>query len=186
MNREALWSGVQSLLSLGVMPELSTVLAASALILEGFSSTQAESSSWAACWRDHGIPNWVLMEGEDIHLQSSDLDLVKFSTKFASQFDRCIMGYGLVRFLLRYSPSIKFGKHYNDVIMSKMASQITSLAIVYSTVYSGIDQRKHQSSTSLAFVRGIHRWLVNSPHKGPVTRKMFLLMSSWNPELVEA
>ena len=47
-------------------------------------------------------------------------------------------------------------RHYNDVRMSTMASQITSLTIAYSTVYSGIDQRKHQSSTSLAFVRGIH------------------------------
>ena len=37
----------------------------------------------------------------------------------------------------------------------------------------GADQRKHQSSVSLAFVRGIHRWSVNSPHKGPVTRKIF-------------
>ena len=57
--------------------------------------------------------------------------------------------------------------------MSAMASQITSLTIVYSTVYSGADQRKHQRSASLAFVRGIHRSPVNSPHKGPVTRKMF-------------
>ena len=57
--------------------------------------------------------------------------------------------------------------------MGTMASQITSLIIVYSTVYSGADQRKHQSSASLAFVRGIHRWPVNSPHKWPVTRKMF-------------
>ena len=73
--------------------------------------------------------------------------------------------------------------HYNDVIMSAMASQITSLAIVYSMVYSGADQRKHQSSASLAFVRGIHRWPVNSLHKWPVTRKCFHLMtSSWtNP-----
>ena len=63
--------------------------------------------------------------------------------------------------------------HYNDVIMSPMASEITSLTIVYSTVYSGTDQRKHQSSASLAFAWGIHRWPVNSPHKGPVTRKMF-------------
>ena len=63
--------------------------------------------------------------------------------------------------------------HYNGVIMGTMASQITSLAIVYSTVYSGADQRKHQSSASLAFVRGIHRWPVNSPHKWPVTQKMF-------------
>ena len=55
--------------------------------------------------------------------------------------------------------------HYNDIIMGAIASQITSLTIVYSIVYSDADQRKHQSSASLAFVRGIHR--------GPVTRKMF-------------
>ena len=57
--------------------------------------------------------------------------------------------------------------------MSAMASQITSLTIVYSTAYSGADQRKHQSPASLAFLREIHRWPVISPHKGPVTRKMF-------------
>ena len=62
--------------------------------------------------------------------------------------------------------------HYNDVIMSTMASQINSLMIVYSTVYSDIDERKHQNSSSLVFVRGIHRWPVNSLHKGPVTRKV--------------
>ena len=54
-----------------------------------------------------------------------------------------------------------------------MASQITSLTIVYSNAYSGTDQRKHQSSASLAFVRGIHRWPVNSLHKRPVTWKIF-------------
>ena len=57
--------------------------------------------------------------------------------------------------------------------MGTIASQITSLTIVYSSVYSGADQRKHQSSVSLAFVWGIHRGPVNSPHKWPVTRKMF-------------
>ena len=63
--------------------------------------------------------------------------------------------------------------HYNDVLMGAVASQITILTIVYSTVDSDVDQRKHQSSASLAFVRGIHRGPLNSPHKWPVTRKMF-------------
>ena len=62
--------------------------------------------------------------------------------------------------------------HYTDVIMTTMASQITSLTIVYSTVCSCADQRKHQISASLAFVRGMHQWPLNSPHKGSVTRKM--------------
>ena len=63
--------------------------------------------------------------------------------------------------------------HYDDVIMGAIASQITSLTVVYSIVYSDADQSKHQSSASLAFVRGIHRGPVNSPHKWPITRKMF-------------
>ena len=62
--------------------------------------------------------------------------------------------------------------NYNDVTMDSMAPQITSLTNVYSAVDSGADQRKHQSSASLAFVREIHRGPVNSPHKWPVTRKM--------------
>ena len=53
------------------------------------------------------------------------------------------------------------------------ASQVTIISIVCSAVCSGADQRKRQSTASLAFVRGIHRWPVNSPHKGPVTRKLF-------------
>ena len=57
--------------------------------------------------------------------------------------------------------------------MGVMVSQITSLTIVYSTVYPGADQRKHESSASLAFVRGIHWWPVNSPYKWLVTRNMF-------------
>ena len=62
--------------------------------------------------------------------------------------------------------------HYNDVIMSAMASQITGVSIVCSSVGSGATQRKHLSSASLAFVWGIHRWPVNSPHKRPVTRNL--------------
>ena len=63
--------------------------------------------------------------------------------------------------------------HCSDIIMTTMASQITNPTIVCSIVYSDADQRKHQRSASLAFVWGIHRSAVNSPHKGPVTRKMF-------------
>ena len=68
--------------------------------------------------------------------------------------------------------------------MCAMASQITGASIVCSNVCSGAVQRKHQSSASLAFVRGIHRWPVNSPHKGPVMRKLFpfddVIMMDWN------
>ena len=72
--------------------------------------------------------------------------------------------------------------------MRVIASQITSLTIVYSTVYSGADERKHQSSLPLALVRVIHWSLVNSPHKGPVTRKMFpfddVIMWHWGNHMV--
>ena len=64
--------------------------------------------------------------------------------------------------------------HYSDALMSAMASQITGVLIVCSTVCSGAGQRKHQSSASMAFVKGVHRcrWPMDSPHKGPVTQKM--------------
>ena len=73
-----------------------------------------------------------------------------------------------------YAQSIYFNEpcriitnmHHNDVIMSAMASQMTGVSIAYSTVQTGADQSKHQSSVSLAFVRGIHRWSVNSRTKG--------------------
>ena len=68
--------------------------------------------------------------------------------------------------------------------MGRISSQITSLTIVYSTVYSGADQGKYQSSASLAFVWGIHRGPVNYPHKWPVTRKMFLFDDVIMPTIV--
>ena len=71
-----------------------------------------------------------------------------------------------------YCLATEYTVQYSNVIRSAMASQITSLTLVYSTVYSSADQRKHQSSASRTFVSGIHRCLANSPHKGPVTRKM--------------
>ena len=86
-----------------------------------------------------------------------------------------VYGYQLLRQLRRNNTrcSSFMSYHYDDVIMDTIASLITSLTIVYSTVYSDADQRTHQSSASLAFVWGIHRGPVNSPHKWPVTRKMF-------------
>ena len=68
----------------------------------------------------------------------------------------------LVIHRLQITGSLYVQSHYNDVIMDVMASQIT---IVYLMVYSGADQRKHQSPASLAFVRGIQRSPVNCPHK---------------------
>ena len=82
-------------------------------------------------------------------------------------------GYSFIEKSPRYIIFVVFWTHQNDVIMSAMVSQMTRLTIVYSTVYSGADQRKHQRFASLAFMRGIHRWPVNSPHKGPVTQKIF-------------
>ena len=71
--------------------------------------------------------------------------------------------------------------------MSTMASQITGVFIVCPIVGSGTDQRKHQSSASLAFVRGIHQRAVNSPHRRPVTRKTFpfddvIMLTSTKPQ----
>ena len=65
--------------------------------------------------------------------------------------------------------------HNSDVIMSTMTSQVTGVSIVCSTISSGADQRKHQSSASQTFVRVTHRWPVDSPQMVPVMRKMFPL-----------
>ena len=71
--------------------------------------------------------------------------------------------------------------------MGAMSYQITGVSIVCSTVCSDADQRKHRSSASLAFVRGVHWWQVYSPHRGPVTGRHFHLMtSSWNKVNIEA
>ena len=80
------------------------------------------------------------------------------------------------------------GKHYSDVIIGAMASQITSVSIVYSTVSSGADRRKHQSYASLTLAREIDRGTVNSPHKWPLTRKMFpfddVVIDNWSDSLM--
>ena len=82
-------------------------------------------------------------------------------------------GTGGIAIQKTHMQSSLLNSHYIDVIMGGMASQITSLTIAYSTVYSGADQSKHQSSASLAFLWGIYRGPVNSPHKWPVTWKIF-------------
>ena len=93
--------------------------------------------------------------------------------------------YACVRSWIKWSYNCIMSRHYVDVIMTMLASQITSLTVVYSIVYSGVNQRKHQSPESLAFVREIHRGPVNFPHKWPVTRKMFpfddVIMTSESP-----
>ena len=65
--------------------------------------------------------------------------------------------------------------HYSGIIMGTIASQITSLTIVYSNVYSDADRRSKKTPKIrvTGHMRGIHRGPVNSPHKWPVTRKMF-------------
>ena len=88
----------------------------------------------------HLPPKWLKLQWPDV---------CKFNTfsKYACSKHTAVFCCGLAL------PT----EHYNGVIMGAMASQITSLTIVYSTVYSGADQRKHQGSASLAFVRGIQQ-----------------------------
>ena len=74
-------------------------------------------------------------------------------------------------------------EHYSDVTISAISFEIIGVSSVCSTVCLGEDQRKHQSSVSLAFVRVVHRWLVDYPQKGPVMRKTFpvddVIMKEW-------
>ena len=86
---------------------------------------------------------------------------------FHTARETMIKSYNMILYITRTTALsiIAVAMYYNDLIMSTMVSQFTSLMIVYSLVYSDTDQRKHQSPTSLAFVRGIHQWPVNSLHK---------------------
>ena len=115
-----------------------------------------------------GIDRWAM---DSPHQKASDAQRVSTSWFHHETFHK--LQEENTHFRLKCVPTAEFLVHYNDVIMSAMASQITTLTIVYSTVYSGADQRTHQSSASQGFVGGIHLWPANSPHKRPVTRKMF-------------
>ena len=144
-------------------------------------STKIVCSSWEICdiLDVVGIHSCFLMQYGVLTEHHTALE--NMSVKYAHSF-------GLCRFVLViffpipvgfkwciYQHSSVYPRHHIDIIMSVMVSQITSLTIVCSSIYSGADQRKHQSSASLAFEQGIHRWPVNSSHKGPVT----LMTSSW-------
>ena len=111
---------------------------------------------------------WVLCHNHMYGSKGSPVHHVPITTCF-----RCILWINFITVGITRIITAHTSRHYSDVIMGSIASQITSLTIVYSAVYSDADQRKHQSSASLSFVRGIHRGHVNSPHKWPVTRKMF-------------
>ena len=93
---------------------------------------------------------------------------------FSSRDQQCEM-YIIMGFMKRYNHCLFcWNVHYSGMIMSAMTSQIIGVSIVWLTICPDAD-KKHQSSVSLAFVRGIHRWPANSPYKWPVTRKRFLL-----------
>ena len=117
----------------------------------GLDNGLAPYRRWSIIWTNNGLDFWRI---------DASLGLDELST--TSQLI-------LVQIFIPISPyywplvSHQYWSRWRHM-MSAMASQITSLTMVNSTVYSGADQRKHQSSASLAFVRGIHRWPVNSPH----------------------
>ena len=75
--------------------------------------------------------------------------------------------------LFKTSVTLQWGHNWRDGVSNHQPHRF-----FYSTVYSGIDQRQHQSSASPAFVRGIHRGPVNSPHKWPERGKFFHLTTS--------
>ena len=113
-----------------------------------------------------GPPRWAPEGREVSHSvvvmdRSHCISIFKHFTRFSHESISCIV-----------MASAASAVRCCDVIMGLMASLVTSVLVVGSTVCSSADQRKHQSSASLAFVSGIHRSPVDSPHKGPVTWKM--------------
>ena len=133
---------------------------------------------------------WNFSRNSNIFFQKNALEnvvCVIASISSRPQWVKDVLPHSLIAEKLRFTifstqnkdvlPSEFLNTHYCDVIMSDMTTQITGVSIVYSTVCSGADERKRQSSASLAFARGNHQWLLNSNHKGPVTRKIYLMTS---------
>ena len=112
-----------------------------------------------------------LIKSMIIHILKSNWIIVLYKHR-KKHFRKYVNMYHPCSTLQFMSKSQNIPHPWPAAYVGTIASQITSLTIVYSTVYSDADQRKHQSSASLAFVRGIHRGPVNSPHKWPVTGKM--------------
>ena len=163
----------------GYIREVPFVISHTRRSLTGISDTSIEAIlvlvmiivwRFVAWWRVGNFSNllcWILMNVKDL---KNPLDVPVVLPKHTGS-GSLVMEVDLCSWNLVTS-------HYNDVIMSEIASQITSLTIVYSIVYSDADQRKHQSSASLAFVWGIHRGPVNSRTKGQWRGKCFHLMTS--------
>ena len=95
---------------------------------------------------------WNFNQNTTLILQEDEFEKVVSASVNIHPWTSYLTSWSSFRvFTLRFPGS---DKHYNDVIIGAMASQITSLTIVYSTVYSGADQRRHQSSALLAFWGG--------------------------------
>ena len=120
-----------------------------------FSVKAAESVSWL--WLTHNSPRLLFSDNPAAKAVRSVLPILSHLKKVT------------IKYMNTLKPEQNGPPHYSDVITSAMVCLITGVSMVYST-----DQRKYQSSPSLAFMRGIHRWPVNSPHKGPVMWKIFL------------
>ena len=104
----------------------------------------------------HGTGTWITKRLSEMQMkQPSMILIVTTLVSTEKTHNKTARVYHTVCYFFTMHRHI--AQHYGDVIMSTVASWITSLTIVFSTVYSGADKRKHQSSSSLAFVRWIHR-----------------------------
>ena len=136
------------------------------MLITKLESPKGDSQTWSLPPRNNGT--CVIKTKPALLMHRTEI--TKMTTIHRCMYTKCYKAYP---FFLCYFVIYLRPLHYNDIIMGAKASQITSFTIVYSTVYSSANQRRHQSSESLAFVRGIHRWPVNARHKWPVTWKMF-------------
>ena len=157
--------------------------------LDCFTSHVGEHRTVRGLWERQGIPCFfkipTVQQSPKEETPFVYVTLATLVTLATAGYTPCLFGYvtiGLARHnRTHFSQSerllVKPQRPCTDLCAEPVGVwnrlRLTSHTIIYSIVHSGADQRKHQSSVSLAFVWRIHRWPVNSPHKGPVTRKMF-------------